>query len=149
MPCFLFTFGANLFRMYDRKIPELLDCGLVVAIKVIGGKWKAWILDCIKRGVARPSAIHREMQEVSPRIINMHLKELEDYGIIYKEVYAEIPARVEYCLTTVGRSLLPVMETLEKWGTENRAYILRNNREYTPKDCPFKPEEEQSLAVSR
>jgi len=126
--------------MYARKIPELLDCGLAVAIKVIGGKWKAWIIDCIRRGIRRPSAIHKEMHEVSPRIINLHLKELEDYGIIYKEVYAEIPARVEYQFTEVGESILPVVDVLEKWGTENKEYIQRNNPEYKVDSCDFRRE---------
>jgi DNA-binding HxlR family transcriptional regulator len=126
--------------MYERKIPELLDCGLAVAIKVVGGKWKAWIIDCIRRGIRRPSAIHKEMQEVAPRIINMQLKELEEYGIICKKVYAEIPARVEYCFTEVGYSVLPVVDALEKWGNENKEYIHRNKEEYQPNSCPFKPE---------
>lgn len=126
--------------MYARKIPELLDCGLAVAIKVIGGKWKAWIIDCIRRGIRRPSAIHKEMHEVSPRIINLHLKELEDYGIIYKEVYAEIPARVEYRFTEVGESILPVVDVLEKWGTENKEYIQGNNPEYKADSCAFRRE---------
>ena len=126
--------------MYARKIPELLDCGLAVAIKVIGGKWKAWIIDCIRRGIRRPSAIHKEMKEVSPRIINLHLKELEDYGIIYKEVYAEIPARVEYRFTEVGESVLPVVDALEKWGTENKEYIQRSNPEYKADSCDYRRE---------
>lgn len=113
--------------MYEKKIPEKHDCGLSVAIKVVGGKWKAWIIDCIRRGVNRPSALHREMHEINPRIINLHLKELEEYGIIYKTVYAEIPLRVEYMLTEVGFSILPVMECMGKWGEENRDYILRNS----------------------
>jgi len=107
---------------------------------VIGGKWKAWIIDCIRRGIRRPSAIHKEMHEVSPRIINLHLKELEDYGIIYKEVYAEIPARVEYRFTEVGESILPVVDVLEKWGTENKEYIQRNNPEYKVDSCDFRRE---------
>lgn len=113
--------------MYVKKIPEKLDCGLSVAIKIVGGKWKAWIIDCIRRGVVRPSALHREMHEINPRIINLHLKELEEYGIIYKKVYAEIPIRVEYWLTDVGLSILPVIDVMEKWGHRNREYILRNS----------------------
>lgn len=122
--------------MYERKIPELLDCGLAVAIKVIGGKWKAWIIDCIRRGVRRPSAIHKAMQEVNPRIINLHLKELEDYGMIYKKVYAEIPARVEYWFTEVGESVLPIVDALENWGNEHKEYIHRNNAAFEPNSCP-------------
>ncbi|WP_207513940.1 winged helix-turn-helix transcriptional regulator [Longitalea luteola] len=123
--------------MYERKIPELLDCGLAVSIKVIGGKWKAWIIDCIRRGVRRPSAIHKEMHEVAPRIINMHLKELEEYGLIYKKVYAEIPARVEYCFTEVGYSVLPVVDILEKWGNEHKEYIYQHKEGYQADSCPF------------
>lgn len=125
--------------MYEKKIPEMLDCGLSVAIKVIGGKWKAWIMDCIRRGVCRPSAIHREMHEVNPRIINLHLKELEEYGMIYKEIYAEIPARVEYRFTAVGESVLPVMDALEEWGNTHKEYIQRNNEAYKPGSCQFLP----------
>ena len=125
--------------MYEKKIPELLDCGLAVALKVIGGKWKAWIIDCIKRGVRRPSTIHREMDVIAPRVINMHLKELEEHGIIYKEIFAEIPARVEYRFTEVGESLLPVINHLETWGNTHKEYIHRNNSLYKPGSCQFLP----------
>jgi DNA-binding HxlR family transcriptional regulator len=130
--------------MYQKKIPELLDCGLAVAIKVVGGKWKAWIIDCIRRGVRRPSAIHREMQEVNPRIINLHLKELEEFGIIYKEVYAEVPTRVEYHFTEVGVSVLPVVDVLEQWGNTHKEYIQRNNADYKTGSCQFLPENQRN-----
>lgn len=124
--------------MYERKIPELLDCGLAVSIKVIGGKWKAWIIDCIRQGIQRPSLIHKAMQEVAPRIINLHLKELEECGIIYKKVYAEIPARVEYYFTEVGLTILPVVDVLEQWGNEHKSYVNRNNELYQENSCPVK-----------
>lgn len=133
----------KIFTMYQKKIPELLDCGLAVAVKVIGGKWKAWIIDCIRRGVKRPSAIHREMHEVNPRIINLHLKELEEFGIIYKRVYAEVPARVEYWFTDVGESVLPVVDVLENWGNTHKEYIHRNNAEYQAGSCQFLPAPQQ------
>lgn len=126
--------------MYEKKIPELLDCGMAVALKVIGGKWKAWIIDCIKRGVRRPSAIHREMNVIAPRVINMHLKELEEHGIIYKELFAEVPVRVDYHFTEVGLTLLPLLEQLEVWGNTHKEYIHRNKAEYTPGSCQLLPE---------
>ncbi len=125
--------------MYQKKIPELLDCGLAVSIKVIGGKWKAWILDCIRRGIRRPSAIHREMHDVNPRIINLHLKELEEFGIICKEIYAEVPTRVEYYFTEVGKSLLPVIDVLEEWGNTHKDYIHGKNTDYKEGSCQFAP----------
>jgi DNA-binding HxlR family transcriptional regulator len=134
--------------MYEKKIPELLDCGLAVALKVIGGKWKAWIIDCIKRGVRRPSAIHREMDVIAPRVINMHLKELEEHGIIYKEVFADVPARVEYRFTEVGESILPVIDQLETWGNTHKEYIHRNNSRYAPGSCEFLPANKQIKQAS-
>jgi DNA-binding HxlR family transcriptional regulator len=111
--------------MKQKKLPELLDCGLSIAIKVIGGKWKAWIMDCLRRGVNRPSTLQREIGEINQRVINLHLRELEMLGIIEKKVFAEVPVRVEYHLTPLGKSILPAMEVLEKWGNENREQVLR------------------------
>ncbi|NSL90838.1 winged helix-turn-helix transcriptional regulator [Chitinophaga solisilvae] len=109
--------------MYEKKIPENLDCGISIAIKVLGGKWKAWIIDKINIGVRRPSELHRDIYLASPRVVNMHLKELEDMGIIYKKTYHEIPLRVEYYLTALGESVLPVIAAMEKWGNEQREHF--------------------------
>ncbi|NML21214.1 helix-turn-helix transcriptional regulator [Pseudoflavitalea sp. G-6-1-2] len=132
--------------MYQRKIPELLDCGLAVALKVIGGKWKSWIIDCIRRDIRRPSAIHREMDVIAPRVINLHLKELEEHGIIYKVIFADVPPRVEYRFTAVGESLLPLLAQLEDWGNANKEYINRNVEEYAPGSCQFLPEQQAAKA---
>jgi len=70
----------------------------------------------------------------------MHLKELEEYGILYKEVYAESPARVEYKFTDIGESLLPVLATLETWGNLNKEHIQRNIDTYQPGTCRFLPQ---------
>jgi len=125
--------------MYERKIPELSDCGLLVTMKVIGGKWKAWIINCIKDGVRRPSAIHKVMHNVSPRIVNRHLRELEVYGIIHRETYVESPARVEYWLTDVGESILPVIQVLETWGDKNKIHVNRQNVDYKSGSCVHLP----------
>ncbi|MCW3465784.1 winged helix-turn-helix transcriptional regulator [Chitinophaga nivalis] len=110
--------------MYEKKIPENLECGISIAIKVLGGKWKAWIIDCINNGVLRPSEIHRRIDSASPRVINMQLKELEDYGIIGKTIYPGLPLKVEYYLTEVGKSILPVINAMDKWGNEKREFIV-------------------------
>lgn len=117
--------------MYKKKIPETIDCGINVAIKVMGGKWKAWIIDCIRRGIKRPSALEREMREVSVRIIHMQLRELEECGVLYREVYAEVPLRVEYEFTEVGRSILPIIDQLEQWGTLHKDHVLGYGRTTT------------------
>jgi DNA-binding HxlR family transcriptional regulator len=113
--------------MYQKKIPEQLDCGLSVAVKILGGKWKSWILACLREGKKRPSELQKEMSGVSPRVISMQLKELETFGVISKNIYAEIPLRVEYYITELGQTLYPVMDTMEQWGMKNRKEVLNEN----------------------
>lgn len=116
--------------MYQKKIPEVLDCGQSIAIKVLGGKWKIWILALLQSGVRRPVQLHAEMKdEVNQRVVNLLLKELEGYGVIYKVAYAEIPLRVEYYLTESGMELLPILEAMEVWGNKNRDSVLLHNKQ--------------------
>lgn len=115
--------------MYERKIPENLDCGVSVAIKVLGGKWKACIIDAINDGIKRPSELHRGIPSASPRVINMSLKELEDYGMISKTVYPGLPLKVEYSLTELGRSVMPIINAMEKWGNDKREYVVKISNE--------------------
>ena len=111
------------FYMYERKITEDLDCGIVVTMKVLGGKWKACIIDSISKGIKRPSDLHRLIPTASPRVLNMQLAELHNHGVINKKIYAELPLRVEYNLTEFGKSLLPIIQVIDTWGTSNRAKL--------------------------
>lgn len=110
--------------MYEKKIPENHDCGFTVTFKVLGGKWKAWIIDCINMGIRRPSELHRAVDQANSRVINMILKELEDYGVITKKIYPGLPLKVEYYLTDLGESLMPLIAAMDKWGMDNREQIL-------------------------
>ncbi|HMI05430.1 MAG TPA: helix-turn-helix domain-containing protein [Pedobacter sp.] len=109
--------------MYTKKIPDEHDCGISVAIKVVGGKWKAWIINAISKGHIRPSELHRQLSITSPRIINIHLRELEQYGIIDKIVHPGLPLKVEYFLTDSGKSVLQVIDIMESWGDNNRIRV--------------------------
>lgn len=82
--------------MYERKIPEDLECGIIITMKVLGGKWQPCIIDAINRGFRRPSELHRYISTASARVINMQLMELEQYNIVYKKVYEGLPLKVEY-----------------------------------------------------
>ncbi|WP_257670647.1 winged helix-turn-helix transcriptional regulator [Parapedobacter tibetensis] len=106
--------------MYLKKIPDEHDCGISVALKIVGGKWKAWIINCISKGMIRPSQLHRELTVTSPRVINIHLRELEKYGIIDKIVHPGLPLKVEYFLTETGKSVLPIIDIMERWGDNHR-----------------------------
>ena len=86
----------TLSEMYRKKIPLDINCGVKIAMEVIGGKWKTYILYELDRGARRPSQLHRLFGDASPRVINMQLKELETHGMIKKTVYPGLPPHVEY-----------------------------------------------------
>ncbi|MEN7547592.1 helix-turn-helix domain-containing protein [Rapidithrix thailandica] len=110
--------------MHERKIPIDLECGINVFTLALGGKWKFCIIDCIHRGIQRPNEIHKSIAVATPRVINMQLKELLDHGIIDKKVYQGLPLKVEYKLTELGESLLPIIDAMGQWGDEHRDTIL-------------------------
>lgn len=106
--------------MYEKKIPEDLECGIVLTMKILGGKWKPCIIDGISRGYHRPSELHRFINTASARVISMQLRELEEYNIVYKKEFDVLPLRVEYYLTPLGESILPIVQAIDKWGTDNK-----------------------------
>jgi DNA-binding HxlR family transcriptional regulator len=109
--------------MKQRKTIENLDCGLNIAMKVFGAKWKPCIIDAINRGHKRPSEMHREIRTATPRVIDMQLRELEVNGVVEKTIYPGIPLHSEYALTAVGKSLLPVIAMLNEWGNRNKHVV--------------------------
>lgn len=109
--------------MYDRKTPEDLNCGLIVAMKVFGAKWKPCIIDAINRRFHRPSEMHREIYMATPRVIDMQLRELEEHGVVIKRSGAGFPLKTEYYLSALGESILPVIAQLDGWGSRNREVV--------------------------
>lgn len=92
------------------------DCPINATIKVLGGKWKVLILFNLNQGTKRFNELKREMPGVTQRMLTNQLRELEADQIISRKVYPEVPPRVEYTLTAIGKTLTPVLEALKKWG---------------------------------
>ena len=115
--------------MYTRKIEEDPDCGLYLAMRVLGGKWKCCILDAINRGITRPSEIARSVQEASTRVIEMQLAELLFYGIVDKNAEDVFPKRTEYRLTALGETLLPILAQIDQWGMQHSQLIKEKTDE--------------------
>lgn len=109
--------------MYTRKIQEDPDCGLYLAMKVLGGKWKCCIMDAISRGISRPSEIARYIIDASTRVIEMQLAELLFYGVVDKCAEDVYPKRTEYKLTSLGETLLPILSQIDRWGLEHASVI--------------------------
>ncbi|MEH6680235.1 MAG: helix-turn-helix domain-containing protein [Sediminicola sp.] len=103
---------------YERKIPKNLDCGMAMIMDIIGGKWKPCLLYNISRGNRRPSEIQRLNPLASRRVLNQQLKELEAHNIISRKVHSVLPPKVEYFLTEMGESLLPIIDVMDNWGEQ-------------------------------
>lgn len=102
--------------MYEKKIPKDFDCGISITLEIIGGKWKPCLIDSISKGLKRPSEIHKFHSGASKRVLNLQLKELEVHGVLRKVIYPVLPPKVEYYLTDLGTSLLPLISHMESWG---------------------------------
>jgi DNA-binding HxlR family transcriptional regulator len=106
--------------MYKKKIPFDIECGVKITMEVMGGKWKSCILLELMAGAKRPSELHRHFTDASPRVIDQQLRELEAHGMISKKIFAELPPRSEYSITEQGKTLIPIIEQIEKWGDNFR-----------------------------
>ena len=115
--------------MYKRKTEEDLDCGLYVTMKVLGGKWKPCIIDSIAKGAHRPSEIHRLITATTPRVLDMQLRDLLDYGIVIREHKGTYPLYAEYHLTPFGKSLLPLLKQMAAWGEGNKEFVRKRTME--------------------
>lgn len=94
-------------------------CTVEVTLEVIGGKWKAVILWHLTHKTLRFSQLQRRLPGVTPKMLTQQLRELERDGMIHREVYAEVPPRVEYSLTQEGRTLTPLLTMMCEWGKEH------------------------------
>jgi DNA-binding HxlR family transcriptional regulator len=93
---------------------------------VIGGSWKVPILWHLSQGgVKRFSALRRDLPGVTPKMLTHQLRELERDGIVLRKVYAQVPPKVEYSLTVSGKSLMPIVAAMCKWGSR-RGVACRN-----------------------
>ena len=93
-------------------------CPVVITLDVVGGKWKTLILYHLLQGTKRFNELRRLMPEVTQQMLTLQLRELERDGIVHREVYAQVPPKVEYSLTDLGYSLEPLLLMMLKWGTE-------------------------------
>ncbi|MBI3582105.1 MAG: helix-turn-helix transcriptional regulator [Nitrospinae bacterium] len=99
-------------------IPENLRpvCPVQKTISIIQAKWALFILHNLLAGKKRFGQLRKSLNGVSPKTLSLRLKELEDAGILKREIFAEVPPRVEYSLTEKGSSLGKVIGVVSKWG---------------------------------
>ncbi len=93
-------------------------CGVEVTLAIIGGKWKGLILWHLRLKTLRFSQLQRRLQSVTQKMLTQQLRELEADGLVHRQVYAEVPPRVEYSLTDNGLSVVPMLELMCTWGQD-------------------------------
>ena len=102
-------------------------CPVEAAISLIDGKWKCVVLfHLLRGGTLRFNEIRRRVPGVTPRMLTNQLRELEADGLIARRVYAEVPPKVEYSLSPLGRSMEPVLAALKEWGDANLELFARS-----------------------
>lgn len=111
--------------MYERKILPHLNCGLDLVGEVLYGKWKIRILWFIHEGHKRPSELQRKIPDASRRVLNIQLKELEDHELVTRTIYPVMPPKVEYDLTELGKTLIPVIQAIGIWGDEHQDHLKK------------------------
>ncbi|SME26104.1 putative HTH-type transcriptional regulator YybR [Bacillus cereus] len=102
------------------------SCPVEAMVEVIGGKWKGVILYHLLDGTKRFNELKRLKPNITQRMLTLQLRELEADGIIHREVYREVPPKVEYSLTELGESLRPMILLMMEWATHNMEKVLES-----------------------
>ena len=93
------------------------NCPVAATLELIGGKYKALILWHLSERKLRFSELKKEIQGATPKMLTQQLRELEASNLIHREVFAVVPPKVEYSLTELGRSLMPILVSMRDWGS--------------------------------
>ena len=105
---------------------RLAECPVRAAIDVVEGKWKPIVVNALKAGTLRFGELRRHAPEASRKVLTEQLRELEEDEIISRKTFGQKWERVEYGLTAYGRTLVPVLSALAKWGRKHRRLMQRN-----------------------
>jgi len=101
-------------------------CPVETTLDLIGGKYKALILWHLSSGTLRFNQLHKMLRSITPRVLTHQLRELEDQSLITRKVYPVVPPKVEYSMTELGRSLMPILSEMRDWGAK---YLRTKNIE--------------------
>lgn len=101
----------------DHERLKSYSCQVEAAMDVLGGKYKPIIVYALMEKTLRYNEIQKAIPKATPRMLSKQLRELEADGILQRTVYPVVPPKTEYSLTELGRSLIPVIEAIEAWGT--------------------------------
>ena len=107
--------------MEKEILKELPACPVETTLMLIGDKWKVLILRDLMPGTKRFGELKKSIGSVSQKVLTAQLRDMEDKGLVSRKVYAEVPPRVEYSLTELGKSLAPILDVMRIWGESYKA----------------------------
>lgn len=93
-------------------------CALDITMHFIGGKWKTVVLWYLRNKTLRFGELKKLIPDITEKMLSIQLKDLEEDGLVKREVFPEVPLRVEYSLTDFGKTLVPIVEAIAKWGKQ-------------------------------
>lgn len=102
----------------EKSNDNLPACPVETTLMLIGNKWKVLIIRDLLTGTKRFGELKKSIEKVSQKVLTTQLRDMEEDGLISRKIYAEVPPRVEYSLTELGRSLQPILNAMLQWGTE-------------------------------
>lgn len=107
----------------SKTVKELPACPVETTLTLIGNKWKVLILRDLLTGTKRFGELKKSIGNVSQKVLTAQLRAMEENGLLTRTVYAEVPPRVEYTLTDLGKSLKPILDAMWNWGEEYKASL--------------------------
>lgn len=105
------------------ELKELPKCPVETTLKLIGEKWKILIIRDLLNGTKRFGELKKSCSGISQKVLTHNLRQMEDDGLVKREVFPQIPPRVEYTLTDVGYSLASVLNAMASWGTDYKTFL--------------------------
>ena len=102
---------------------DLPPCPVETALTLMGDRWKVLIVRDLLRGTKRFGELKKSLDGISQKVLTQHLRIMEENGLVHREVYAEVPPRVEYSLTELGFSLKLIHDAMCQWGEEYKKKI--------------------------
>lgn len=100
------------------------NCEKELTLSIISGKWKIIIIYYLEtEGTLRFSEIKRMLPKITHKVLTTQIRELEEDGIVNRKVFPEVPSKVEYSLTDLGESLMPIVLLMDEWGKKNIKYF--------------------------
>ena len=103
---------------------ELPECPVASTVQLIGNKWKLLIIRNLLKGAQRFTELKKGVPGISQKVLTDNLRSLESDGIVYREVFAEVPPKVIYSLTEIGQSLLPIINAMADWGENYKSRLV-------------------------